>query len=609
MAAIEDADSLEDFNPDFPPDFGLGADDSLAAVFDDWDSKPRGSAPALLVNLLTELLSLLEAWRAEGATSNERLESRVVGELKEVQGDLVSIRTSENEAHQSYRQALRSLWQQIQELSTGVQGLATGLNYRDDSPQIAGELTLLRDRIAEVSITLQEQEQTVAGRLKALETKIQDAESRTEHLMNQADGIRQRLNEGLDLLEARGTAALESQKALQDRIARALEVFEERISGRIEQSNEQIVALQAGLHMVETSVAEDRDGTEASLAKGLDAMARNQQGLETRLTEGLSKALAEAQQATQAKFLAGFEAIAQGQQATATQLAKGLEALAQTQHATETKLGKAFEAIAQGQQNAEAGLAEGLEAVSAGQQGLQANLENLVRKYSEEAARGSEQTTKDLKEGFASLEPSHEETRAALSTLSQSVERTHKELLESGDRHLSSLLERLKTLEAAVGKSLVTGSEEREQLKKAVAILSDALKQFREEVGEDAGQSETRIRRQLESGEARTLGAISEISNSLLREQRAAKLDLETKIDRGVREPLKATVTLLNRQLNEIESTVGRTFEALRNADLTIRIDNMDALIESRLRSRKADGVVVLPSGAEAPSVSNEGEK
>ena len=522
MAAIEDADQNpldEDFNPDFPPDFRLEADDSLAAVFDDWDSRPRRTAPSMRTsNLLTELLGLVEAWRAEGATSNERLESLVIGELKEVQGDLVSIRTSESDAHQTYRQALRSLWQQNQELTTAVQDLATGVNYADGPSQIISEVNVLRERIAEVSMTLQRHEQAITGQFGTLVTKIQDAEARTEHLMNQADGILQRLNEGLALLDARGTAALESQNALQDRILRAFEVLDERMSGKLEQSNERIVALQADLQAVEKNVADGREGIESGLAKGL-------------------------------------------------------------------------------------------EAISAGQQGLQENLENLIRTASDDAAGRSLQITKDLKEGLASLEPSHAEMKAGLSTLAQAIEHTHKELSDSGDRNRSSLLERLETLESAVGKSLSTGNDEREKLKQAVSILSDAMKQFREEVREDSGQSETRIRRQLELGETLTLEAIAEISNSLLREQRAAKLDLETKIDRGVREPLKATVTLLNRQLSEIEATVGRTFEALRNADLTIRIDNMDALIESRLRNRKADGVVVLPSGAEAPAVSKEEEK
>ncbi len=236
-------------------------------------------------------------------------------------------------------------------------------------------------------------------------------------------------------------------------------------------------------------------------------------------------------------------------------------------------------------------------------------MEGRTAQRHQEASDRAEQLAKDLKESFASLGPARAEMKAGFGALTQAFGELRKEMAGSGERHQSDLLERLGTLETEVAKSLSDGSDEREQLRQAVSMVSVALKAVRAEVKEETSQSETRLRRQLESVETQTLQAIADVCASLLNEQRSTKLDLETRIDRGVREPLKTTVTLLNRQLSEIEATVDRTFDALRNADLTIRIDSMDALVESRMRSRKSDGVVVLPSGVDATAAKQEEEK
>ncbi len=308
MAATEGADPprLDDFEPDFPPGAGnppttpnpedKAPDDSLVAAFDDWDSSSRDAPSMKLVNLLTELLSLVEGWRTEGVTSNKQLEARVIGELKDVQTGLETIRTSDTESQQSYKQALRSLWQQTQELSTGVQDLAAGTK-EDDSELILTELGVLKERIAEISINLQRQEQVTAGQLTALENQVQAAEARSEQLAQQTDLIHLRLNEGLEILEAKGTAASESQEVLQGRLGRVLEAFDERMAGRHEQT---IDELQEGLLTLVKTVGGARGGIDESLAMGLAAIAKAQQDLEVKVLQALH-AVAKADQGTETK--------------------------------------------------------------------------------------------------------------------------------------------------------------------------------------------------------------------------------------------------------------------------------------------------------------------
>ncbi len=533
MAATEDADPPlgDDFEPDFPPQGATqqapaGApdgspDDSLVAAFEDWDTTSRAEPSMQMVNLLTELLNLVEAWRSEGAKSNKRLEARVLGELKGVQSGLETIRTTETDAQQSYKQALRSLWQQTQELSTGVQGLAAGSNQDDGSQLILSELTLVKDRILEVAVGIHKQDQLVAGRLSELEAKAQAAEARAEELARQTEQIHTRLNEGVESLEQKASTAFEAQESLQNRLVRVLEEVDRRMSQQHEQLVERADRLQEGVLAIGKSVTGDRE----ALARGLKDLT-----------------------AVQSKF--------------------------------------------------EAKVAGGLEA-----------LEGQISEKDRHAAGRAEQLTTDLKQGLTSLRPAGSEVKTGFETLARAVGALREDLAGAGERHQSNLLERIGALEAEVAGRKSEGTEQREQLSSAVSTFTDALKQLRAEIKQEADHSETRIRRQLESVESQTLQAIAEVGASLRSEQRASKLDIETRIDRGVREPLKATVTLLNRQLSEIEATVDRTFDTLRNADLSIRIDNMDALIESRLRSRKPDEVVVLPAGAKTPPADQEDKK
>lgn len=185
-----------------------------------------------------------------------------------------------------------------------------------------------------------------------------------------------------------------------------------------------------------------------------------------------------------------------------------------------------------------------------------------------------------------------------------------KEALESLESEFSQALstaaderEDLKSLVSALAveredlKTLVSAlSIEREDLRSLVSVLGESFKQLKSDVRDTAGQSEVRIRQHLESVESRTLAAISDLSLALMDEHRATKLELQNRIDRGVREPLKNTVSLLGKQLSDIESTVQMTFDILRNADLTLKIDSVNALMESRFRKGQPHDFVELPS-------------
>ncbi len=194
-----------------------------------------------------------------------------------------------------------------------------------------------------------------------------------------------------------------------------------------------------------------------------------------------------------------------------------------------------------------------------------------------------------VKEALDSLET---EFSQALSTAAD-----EREDLKSLISALAVEREDLKTLVSAL-------AVEREDLRSLVSVLGESFKQLKSDVRDTAGQSEVRIRQHLESVESRTLAAISDLSLALLEEQRATKLELQNRIDRGVREPLKNTVSLLGKQLSDIESTVQMTFDILRNADLTLKIDSVNALLESRVRKGQRYDYVELPSpgnGADGP--------
>ena len=246
-----------------------------------------------------------------------------------------------------------------------------------------------------------------------------------------------------------------------------------------------------------------------------------------------------------------------------------------------------------------AAVAAGLEATQAGLvRSLEAIDERLVRRHDEVNA-ATVRLQESVLERLGALETTVGSVREGLGMLEAaagSIVQGHDEAKAAAEKSRAGLMEGLQRVDAGVAEALTTVATERTELKGEVAALSESVKQLRSDVKEAATQSEIRVRQHLESVESRTLAAISDLALALLEEQRATKLELQNRVDRGVREPLKSAVSLLSKQLSDVQATVERTFDTLRNADLTLRIDSVDALLDPRYRKGQPYDLVELPS-------------
>ncbi|HEX2180503.1 MAG TPA: hypothetical protein VHL54_13480 [Actinomycetota bacterium] len=223
---------------------------------------------------------------------------------------------------------------------------------------------------------------------------------------------------------------------------------------------------------------------------------------------------------------------------------------------------------------------------------------------------GDARVSKVLETVDAGLAERHDAAQAATEHLLGSL-KERLALLQTTTALVAEGHDRLQQSVAGVAEALTAAADERTELKAQVAALTESVNQLKSDVKEAATQSEVRVRQHLESVESRTLAAISDLSLALLEEHRATKLELQNRIDRGVREPLKNAVSLLSKQLSDVETMVERTFDTLRNADLTLKIDNVDSLLDPRYRKSQPYDLVELPSpgrGSDGPSSGPAGD-
>jgi uncharacterized phage infection (PIP) family protein YhgE len=298
------------------------------------------------------------------------------------------------------------------------------------------------------------------------------------------------------------------------------------------------------------------------------------------------------------------------QRVVAGQLAALVDALKDTQARADLLLQEGDARVSKVLQTVDAGLAERHEAARAATEHLLGSLKErlaLLQTTTALVAEGHDQLQKTLEAQGAATAAGLETTQAGLV---RSLEAIDERLAQRHDE-AGSAAGRLQESVAGVAEAVTAAADERTELKAQVAALTESVKQLKSDVKEAAAQSEVRVRQHLESVESRTLAAISDLSLALLEEHRATKLELQNRIDRGVREPLKNAVSLLSKQLSDVETTVERTFDTLRNADLTLKIDNVDALLDPRYRKSPPYDLVELPSpgrGSDGPSSGPDGD-
>lgn len=298
------------------------------------------------------------------------------------------------------------------------------------------------------------------------------------------------------------------------------------------------------------------------------------------------------------------------QQVVAGQLAALVDALKDTQARADLLLQEGDVRASKVLQAVDAGLAERHEAARAATEHLLGSLKErlaLLQTTTALVAEGHDQLQKTLEAQGAATSAGLETTQAGLV---RSLEAIDERLAQRHDE-ASSAAGRLLESVAGVAEAVTAAADERTELKAQAAALTESVNQLKSDVKEAATQSEVRVRQHLESVESRTLAAISDLSLALLEEHRATKLELQNRIDRGVREPLKNAVSLLSKQLSDVETTVERTFDTLRNADLTLKIDNVDALLDPRYRKSQPYDLVELPSpgrGSDGPSSGPAGD-
>jgi hypothetical protein len=300
------------------------------------------------------------------------------------------------------------------------------------------------------------------------------------------------------------------------------------------------------------------------------------------------------------------------QQVVAGQLGALVDALNATQARADLLLQDGHARVQKVLENVDASLTERHEDAKAATEHLVGSLKErlaLLQTTTALVAEGHDQLRKTLEAQGAAAAAGLEATQAglvrSLEVIDERLMQRHDEAKAAAEHSRAGLIEGLQKVDAGVAEALAIAEAERTELKAQVAALTESVKHLKSDVKEAASQSEVRVRQHLESVESRTLAAISDLSLALLEEQRATKLELQNRIDRGVREPLKNAVSLLSKQLSEVEATVERTFAALRNADLTLRIDNVDALLDPRYRKSQPYDLVELPSpgpGSDGPS-------